>query len=86
MEYLYYNGQKYLAETYKVETYDDNILQKTDYRLFGGGYTHPRIEATAWGGNQVFWLKKVENYKKPTVKIYDENNNIIFAETAIMNI
>ena len=78
MEKLYHNGEEYDAATYKVEIYNNDKLEKTEYRLFGVCFPTPRSEAIAWGGNQVFWLKNVEGWENPVVKIYDENDNIIY--------
>ena len=78
MEKLYHNGEEYDIATYKVEIYNNDKLEKTEYRLFGACFPSPRSEAIAWGSNQAFWLKKVEGWENPVVKIYDENDNIIY--------
>jgi hypothetical protein len=57
-----------------------NNLNKIDFRIFGVGYSTPEEEITSWLNNQMSFLK-IEGFKNPAIKVYE--NNTLIAENKL---
>ena len=77
----YFNGIKYDTKECKIEIYENKKLKKIDFRIFGVGYTTPEEEIKTWLSNQLSFLKLIEGFLNPVIKVYE--NNTLIAENKL---